>query len=526
MIFLLQHLLEETAKKLPDKKAVVCLDQSITYGELNIISNKLGHVFRNNDVQKGDRVGIYMDKSIYSVISIHGILKAGCTYVPIDPKAPALRLDYIIKNCGIKCLITSSKKVENIDQIFHEKSPVKVIIFVDEAAEIKKRYPAKIIYFKEVVDYKDNSPPENDSNWMDLAYILYTSGSTGNPKGVMISHLNALTFINWAYNTFKISQKDVLANHAPLHFDLSIFDLFVGLKSGATISLVPEAFSYFPFRLSEWIHANQITVWYSVPSILSMLLLHGKLERFTFENLRLILFAGEVFPVKYLRNLMQAIPHAQYYNLYGPTETNVITFYQVTNLAPDQIKPIPIGKPCANMAVFALDEQGDIVTTPGMEGDLYARGSCVAQGYWADSEKTNKAFITNFKQPMFEEKMYKTGDRVMLDENGNYLFLGRRDHMIKSRGYRIELGEIEAVLYNHPKIKEVAVIAISDEEIGNRIKAFVSLRDNETFEVSEIQKYCAKYLTKYMIPESFEFRNSLPKTSTGKVDKTLLIKCS
>lgn len=524
-MFLLQHLLEETAKKLPDKEAVVCADHSLSYSELDILSNKLAHMLRDNGVQKGDRVGIYMDKSVYSVVSIHGILKARGIYVPLDPKAPPLRLSYIIKNCSIKCLITSLKKEENINQIFHENCPVEVIIFVDEAGELKGRLPARVVAFKAVVDYPNSSPPENNSNWMDLAYTLYTSGSTGDPKGVMISHLNALTFINWAYDTFNITQKDVLSNHAPLHFDLSIFDLFVGLKSGATIKLVPEAFSYFPFRLAEWIQTNRITVWYSVPSILSMLLLHGKLERFTYENLRLILFAGEVFPVKYLRNLMQAIPHAQYYNLYGPTETNVITFYQVPTIESDQIKPIPIGKPCANMEVFALDERGNIVTTPGVEGELFARGSCVAQGYWADSEKTKKAFLTNFKQPVFEEKMYKTGDRVKLDKNGNYLFLGRRDHMIKSRGYRIELGEIEAVLYNHPKIREVAVIAMPDEEIGNRIKAFVSLRDKETLEVSEIQRYCAKYLTRYMVPESFEFRESLPKTSTGKIDQAVLIRC-
>jgi amino acid adenylation domain-containing protein len=526
MVFLLQHLLEESAKKLPHKVAVVCAEQSVTYDELDILSNKLAHVLKNNGVRKGDRVGIYMDKSIYSVVSIHGILKAGGIYVPFDPKAPSLRLSYMIKNCGIKCLITSSMKIDNLNQTFSENCPVEVMVFIKDGKVNKTEFQTKMVYFQEVLDCKNSNPPENDSNWMDLAYILYTSGSTGDPKGVMISHLNALTFINWAYNTFNITQKDVLSNHAPLHFDLSIFDLFVGLKAGVTITLVPESFSYFPFRLAEWIQTNRVTVWYSVPSILSMMLLHGKLERFAFENLRLILFAGEVFPVKYLRKLMQVIPHVNYYNLYGPTETNVITFYQVTNIEPDQIKPIPIGKPCANMSVFVLDEQANYVTTPGVEGDLYARGSCVAQGYWGDPEKTKKVFLANFKQPMFEEKIYKTGDSVVLDENGNYLFLGRKDHMIKSRGYRIELGEIEAVLYNHPKIKEAAVVAIPDDEIGNRIKAFVSLRDDETLEASEIKKYCAQYLTKYMLPEFIEFRNTLPKTSTGKVNKTSLVEGS
>lgn len=169
-----------------------------------------------------------------------------------------------------------------------------------------------------------------------------------------------------------------------------------------------------------------------------------------------------------------------------------------------------------------LDDRGNIVTQPGIEGELYARGSNVAQGYWGDSEKTAKLFLANFKQPHFEERIYKTGDIVTLDEEGNYLFVGRRDHMIKSRGYRIELGDIEAALYSHPKIVEAAVIPIPDDDIGNRIKAFLSLHNNEKIDEHEIQKHCAKYLPKYMIPDSIEFRKSLPKTSTGKVNKTVL----
>jgi acyl-coenzyme A synthetase/AMP-(fatty) acid ligase len=219
---------------------------------------------------------------------------------------------------------------------------------------------------------------------------------------------------------------------------------------------------------------------------------------------------------------MTFIPHADYYNLYGPTETNVITWYKVPRIASRQVRPTPIGKACANTEVFALTEDGQIVTQPGQTGELFARGSCVAQGYWGDVEKTKRSFIPNPLQPSFGETVYKTGDIVTLDQGGNYLFLGRRDHMIKSRGYRIELGEIEAVLYDHPEVKEAAVVAVPDDLVGNRIKAFVVLSDHHVSS-TELQGFCLKRIPRYMVPEMIELRNELPKTSSGKIDRPALM---
>ncbi len=339
----------------------------------------------------------------------------------------------------------------------------------------------------------------------------------------MITHLNAFTFIKWVQSTFSITSNDKLSSHAPLHFDLSILDIFGAMQAGAALVLVPEFVSTFPIKLAEWIDKNKISIWYSVPSILTMMLLHGDIGRFQFENLRLVLFAGEVFPTKYLRSLMQKLSHPEYYNLYGPTETNVITFYKVDNIPEKQEIPIPIGKACENMEVFIVSENGERVNNPEEEGELIARGSCVAQGYWGDEEKTSKNFVWNNLQPNFMDRTYHTGDLVSMDVQGNYIYIGRRDHMIKSRGYRIELGEIETALYSNHDIKEVAVVAIPDELIGHRIKAFIVCKDSKELSISDIRLYCGNKLPKYMIPEEIEFLQDLPKTSTGKINKPALL---
>ncbi len=524
MIYQLQHLLTNTAKKYPEKDAVVFGDDSITYGELDKLTNKLANALKENGVQRGDRVGIYVHKSIPSIINIYSILKAGATYVPLDPNAPNQRIAYIIDNCNIRCLLTSTTKAASLKGLLEEAKSLEVAILTDNSREFAEELPIKLIQWEEITSRMDDQLPENKGINTDLAYILYTSGSTGTPKGVMISHLNSLTFVNWVEATLDVSSEDRFSSHAPLHFDLSILDIYVSCKVGATLCLVPETMSMFPIRLAGWIAKNKISVWYSVPSILSMMVLHGKLEEQDFSDMRYLIFAGEVFPVKFLRQLMDFIPNAEYYNLYGPTETNVITYYKTPKLDPERTKPIPIGKCCENMEVFALDKEDNVITEVGVEGELVARGTMVAQGYWGDEEKTKKGFVNNHTQSHFSERIYRTGDLVILDESGDYIYVGRKDHMIKSRGYRIEIGDIEAAIYSHDGIKEAAVIPIPDDLIGNRIKAFIALREGVEMTAADLRIFCSEKLQKYMVPELVEFREELPKTSTGKIDKTTLAK--
>jgi len=251
------------------------------------------------------------------------------------------------------------------------------------------------------------------------------------------------------------------------------------------------------------------------------LVLHGNLKAQNLDRLRLVLFAGEACPVKYLRQLAELLPKAELYNLYGPTETNVCTYYRVDRTQLASMEKVPIGRACANTEVFAVDEHDQFIHA-GQTGELYVRGPSVTCGYWGDPEKTKQMLVLNRFQSHHDEKMYRTGDLVIHREDGDYDFVGRRDSQIKSRGYRIELGEIEAALLSHPAVKEVAVVAVPDEEVSNRIKAIVAPHSGESVTAVHLQQHCAQRVPRYMIPEMIEFRESLPKTTTGKLDRVLL----
>ncbi|MDA8168928.1 MAG: amino acid adenylation domain-containing protein [Nitrospiraceae bacterium] len=522
MKYLLHHVLINSARRYPDKDAVICAKERTTYRELDETSSKLAWVLQENGVKRGDRVGVYLDKSIQSVAGIYGILKAGGVYVPVDPRSPSARTAYIIKDCGIKCILSSAAKSGTLTQAFPEGSPLDLAVLADKISGPHKPFPAgKVVPWQEVAERAETAAPENKSIDTDLAYIFYTSGSTGRPKGVMLSHLNALSFVNLATGEFGITSEDRFSNHAPLHFDISTFDLFVSFNAGATLVLVPDEVSSFPIALADWIRENGISIWYSVPSVLSLLVLHGKLERHKFPKLRTVVFAGEPFPVKYLRRLMELVPNPEYYNLYGSTEANVISLCRIGKAPDEHSKSVHIGKTCANMEMLVLTPEGKPVTEPGEVGEICARGSLIAQGYWGDAEKTGRAFVTDPARP-FQDRMYRTGDLATIDEKGNYILLGRRDHMIKSRGYRVEPGEVEAVLYSHPEVKEAAVIGLPHEVMGNLIKAFVTFHRQNGLTPADMRTYCAERVPKYMVPEIIEFRETLPRTSTGKIDKTEL----
>ena len=524
MAFLLGELLRDIARRNPEKEAIRFRDQRISYGELDRISDQLAQALMRHGVKRGDRVGIYLNKSIEAIIAIFGILKSGAAYVPFDNSSPGKRLALIIGDSGIRALITTGENARKLAGVTPEPPSVPLMILTDDVptSGLGVWRQARTVFWEEITNLtpsETSSPAQIDD---DLAYILYTSGSTGTPKGVMISHRASISFVNWAVTYFQLTHQDRVSSQAPLHFDLSTFDIFATIKVGATIVLISEELSIFPVELADLMEVQKISIWYSVPSVLIRLVVYGKLERCRFSCLRKVLFAGEVFPVKYLRRLQNLIPQAEFYNLYGPTETNVCTVYPVGDL-PNDSSPLPIGKACAHTEVWALTDKGAIAS-PGEIGELSVGGSSLMKGYWGMPEKSREVLISWAVPPRGrEERVYRTGDLVRRLEDGNYIFIGRRDEMIKSRGYRIELGEIESVLYTHPAIEQAAVVAIPAEEIGNAIKAIIVLQADSKLSRTELRHFCSARLPRYMIPEILEFRAELPMTATGKVNKRSLV---
>lgn len=518
---LVHELLQTSAAAQPDHAAVVDRGRQLTYAGLEGQANRLARLLVAVGISHGDRVGLFLDRSLESVVAIYGVLKAGAAYVPLDPQSPVARLAYIARNADLSVLLTGLEKADLWPNLVREAAPLRTLVALNaQEAELDQLVPGvRVVGAGALESYSDTAAGGLGSE-TDLAYILYTSGSTGDPKGVMLSHLNAMSFIDWATDEFVVSATDRLSNHAPLHFDLSVFDLFAAARAGATVVLVPPEVSIFPMEVARWIDQNEITVWYSVPSALSALLLRGNLKAGQFPRLRSILFAGEVFPTKYLVQLMELLPHVRFHNLYGPTETNVCTWYDVPALPARPPDPIPIGKPIADVEVFPIDADGRIVR-PGDVGELCVHGPSVMQGYWGDPEGTARVLGPLPSADLHDERVYRTGDIVKQAEDGNYLFLGRRDAQIKRRGYRIELGEIEGALYGHPAVLECAVTAAPDDLGDTRITAYVVVRGD--VEDSDLIDACAERIPSYALPDAIEFRPALPKTSTGKTDRKALV---
>ncbi|MEO1373523.1 MAG: amino acid adenylation domain-containing protein [Cyanobacteria bacterium J06635_10] len=522
MSYLVHQLLENSAQQYPDKDAVVYKDNSVTYRELDAFSNQLAWILRNNGIEKGDRVGICLNKSIEEIVAIYGILKASAVYVPIDPTSPVQRLAFFIENCSIKALVTTRKIITKLYQDYRDTVDkyLQFVIIQDEDG-MQEEFLPKIITLHHLLKSSSVPLPAIYLIDCDLAHIMYTSRSTGTPKGVMLDHRSIINFASCFYKCLQVQPGERISHQLPIYFAASVVDVFTSIQAGATIVIVPSELAVFPIELAKFIESQQINIWFSVPSLLTQLILRGNLEQYQFQNLRKILFAGEVFPIEYLRQLIEMIPHVEYCNIYGSAETGARTYYRFKTISAD-LDSIPIGRACANTELFVVNDENQIAK-PGEVGELYARGSSIMKGYWGNPEKTKQVLVPYTLYPhLGEETVFRTGDLVKQDIDGNYIYIGRRDRMIKSRGYRIELEEVEKAIQKHPEIEEVAVFAVPDEEIGNRLKAVAVLKSGSNLHENILQSFCVQNIPKYMIPESIKFCSGLPKTATGKVDRIAL----
>lgn len=487
-----------TAETYPQKIAVKDLEGELSFSELRTNAHAIGH--KINKVHRGINapIAIFLPKSNDTISAILGILYSGNIYAPLDVHNPADRIQAILEQLQPACVITNSKYRSKL-QSFEGLAP---IISLDEISS-KVSNTAPVGYTKCI----DNDP----------AYIIHTSGSTGIPKGVVISHRSIFDYIHWAIDTFAITQHEIIGNQAPLVFDNSTLDIYLMVFTGATLCLIPEQLFVFPVKLMEYINQHKVTFVFWVPSVLINVANLKLLESVKMPTLRKVLFAGEVMPTKplnyWINNMDDEVMFA---NLYGPTEITVDCTFYIVNRKFNDTEVLPIGKACRNSDILILNEK-DKLCKIDEEGELCVRGSSLALGYWRNPEKTSSAFVQNPLNTSYPEKIYRTGDVVYKNNAEEIIFVGRKDNQIKHLGYRIELGEIEhaisscfdsiiaCVLYNHTD-KKIVLVYESKSEIQD----------------TEFRKRLVKVLSKYMLPSQYFRLDKLPLNTSGKIDRKTL----
>jgi amino acid adenylation domain-containing protein len=492
----------DAAAEHPDRDAVVADDGRLRYADLDRQAGLLAGRLRGRGVRPGDRVVIWSGKSVATVVAMQAVLRLGAAYVPADATAPPARVETLARDCAARLVLAAAERLPRLaeDIPAFELAPGRGSDA--EPGSGSGSYPGPGSSQDPRGD-RINEPVRPD----DLAYILYTSGSTGTPKGVSISHRNALAFIEWAVEELGAGPDDRFSNHAPFTFDLSVLDLYAAFAVGAAVHLVPSDLAYAPAGLAEFLHRRRITVWYSVPSALTLMMREGGLLQSPAPpQLRAILFAGEPFPIAWVRQLA-AWTDARLLNLYGPTETNVCTFHEVR--PPDLLRdrPVPIGTPCSGDKAWARRADG-AVCGPGEQGELIVEGPTVMLGYWGRPR---------------EPEPYPTGDIVTVLPDGAFDYVGRRDHQVKIRGHRVELGEVEAALTAHPGVAEAAAVVRGVGVDAHLVACVIAHEPAERRPGNlELRRHCAERLPRYLVPDEIRLLTDLPRTATGKVDRTTL----
>ena len=500
MTLLVQHYFERSAKQHPDKMAIACNGNSLTYAEADALSNAAANRLLELGVSRSSFIPFFMPKSVDAVVSILSILKADCAYVPIDPGFPPPRILSILDATRPPMIIVTAESGEQLQAIIpSEKLPP--LFVIDE------------------VEGGNTEAPDYQNLSIDIAYVLFTSGSTGTPKGVMIPHRAIVDYIDWCVDEYGITDADVVANHAPLNFDNSTFDLYTAFAAGAELHLVHDRINAVITSLIRWIADHRITIFFCVPSVLGLLARTRRLKDDSFPDLRRIICAGEALPPGVLRTWMMKYPTIRFTNMYGPTEITVDCCYHHVESPPaEDDTRVPIGRARPNMEMFVRQEDGSLSQAPGAAGELLVRGTSVAYGYLGDAAKTQAAFIQHPGHSLYHDLLYCTGDLVEIDDDGDYYFRGRADQQIKFLGYRIELGEIEAALANLAGVDEAVVVFRDGETAADMaIGALYRLSDGAALNPGEMLK---SKLPSYMLPARFvQSVEPLPKTPNGKFDR-------
>ena len=523
MVSVLHQLVTKQAENQADRAAIIQNQERITYSQLEEGSNRLARLLKEIGCRRGDRVCFLMPKSPTAILCQIAILKADCAYVPMDSSSPAERLAKIVESCEPRVILVAGSVAKLLDDLLgcvslNEKPIIGwPSVGRDESNKSEGRH-FKSQFSRDDLSSFSSEPLEFQNTSEDIAHILFTSGSTGTPKGVMIKHSNVLTYIDWALKYFGTVSNDRVSGHPPLHFDLSTYDIFHTFLAGATLFPVPAELNLLPHKICDFIRTNELTQWFSVPSLLTFMAKQDVVRQNDFPILKRLLWCGEVFPTPGLRYWMQRLPHVQFTNLYGPTEATIASSYYTVPACPkDDSEQIPIGTPCDGEELLILNEEMKPCSVDEI-GNLYIRGIGLSPGYWRDTEKTASVFVENPNDP--NDRIYRTGDLAKWGEDGLVYFIGRADSQIKSRGYRIELGEIETALNALHMTQDCAVVAIESGGFEGAVIccAFVPL-DGVEATPATLRTEVSKKIPSYMIPQRWMRLDKMPLNVNGKYDR-------
>lgn len=506
----------EQAEKQPEALAIVSGSDRVTYSALDDTANRIARLLISTGCKPGDRIALLLPKSVPAIAGMLGSLKAGCIYVPMDTSSPASRLEKILNVCEPRCLLASTPSADVVAPLLAARRSIRLGWF---SFEQPKKSVLQSAFTLNDLSSVSGAPVDSGSDVYDAAHILFTSGSTGIPKGVVITHANITYFLEWALSYFGIGPGQRISCQPPLHFDLSTFDVYGTLKAGAGLYLVPPEIGLLPHKVAGFIRRQQLTQWFSVPSVLKFMCQFDVVREGDFPFLERLLWCGEALPTPVLIYLMRKLPHVTFTNLYGPTEATIASSYYTVHRCPtDDKSDIPIGVPCGGEQLMVLDESLSPMPT-GEIGDLYIGGVGLSPGYWNDPEKTASAF---FNDPV-RGRIYKTGDLARTSDDGLFHLLGRADAQIKSRGYRIELGEIEAALSTLGLLREAAVVAIRSGGFeGTSICCGYVPTPHSNVTPVDVKMRLVDLLPYYMIPAQWMAMESLPLNGNGKVDRPRL----
>jgi len=484
----LHHLFEAQAQKTPNTVALIVGVQQMTYRELNHRANRLAHLLQSLEAGPDVLIGIYLERSCELVIALLAVLKAGAAYVPMDPNYPKERISFMIADSKMPLLLTQSNLTDRLPQLSGQF--VCVDHLLGHAGRLSEQNPTGTV------------SPES------LAYLMYTSGSTGQPKGVAIEHRSVIALVHWARQVFKPEELAGVLASTSICFDLSIFELFVTLSCGGKVILAENA-----LQLPSLPAANEVTLVNTVPSAMAELLRAGGIP----NSVRVVNLAGEPLPATLVEQIYQSQTIQKVYDLYGPTETTVYSTFALRKAG----EPATIGRPLSNEQIYLLSPSGQPVPV-GVAGEIYIGGDGLARGYLNRPELTAEKFVPDPFGDQPGARLYKTGDLARYLPEGNIEFLGRIDNQVKVRGFRIELSEIEVALGRHSAVRECVVVVREDEPGDKRLAAYLAPRVESAPSTSELRRFLGKKLPNHMIPSAFVILDALPRSPNGKVDRRTL----